>query len=208
MPVNCKDKSNDLVLTYSGWMDEYDGLCEPHEKLTDEARLSNIENFVSPIDAFQDVEDAIDDVLGVKTMTTREKINCYFRKSVQLDARFKKQQQLPSARRGGAMVHNAEFEAIIDAPPEFEINYHSGDSNDDRLVIDMNNHTLEQVLEMYATRQQGRNYSRTPVNPDAKLHLSTYRKLSPEGRRAWSGMPEQDRIVIASGQKDEPSGAG
>ena len=47
MPVNYKDKSNDLLLKYGEWMDEYDGLCEPHEKLTDEARLSNIENFVS-----------------------------------------------------------------------------------------------------------------------------------------------------------------
>ena len=155
MPVNYKDKSNDLLLKYGEWMDEYDGLCEPHEKLTDEARLSNIENFVSTVNAFQDVEDAIDDVLGVKAMTAQEKINCYLRKSVQLDARYTKQQQLPSARRGGAMVNNAEIEAIIDAPSEFEINYHSGDSNDDRLVIDMNNHTLEQVLEMYATRQQG-----------------------------------------------------
>ena len=51
------------------------------------------------------------------------------------------------------------------------------------------NHSLEQVIEMYATRQQGPNYSRTPVNPDARLHTSTYRKLSPEGRRAWLGMP-------------------
>ena len=136
-------------------------------------------------------------------MTAQEKINCYLRKSVQLDARYKKQQQLPSARRGGAMVHNAEIKAIIDAPPEFDINYHSGDSNNEHLIIDMNNHSLEQEIEMYATQQQGRNYSCTPVNPDARLHTSTYRKLSPKGRQVWLSMPELDRIVIASGQKDD-----
>ena len=203
MPVNRKDKSNDLLLTYVGWMDDYDGLSEPHEKFTNEARLSNIENFVSFVDDFQTVEDAIDDVLGVKAMTAQEKINCYLRKSVQLDSRYRKQQRLPSAKRGGTMVHNTEIEAIIDAPLEFDINHHSGDNNDEHLVIDMNTHSLEQVIEMYATRQQGRNYSRTPVNPDAKLHTGTYRRLSPEGRQAWLNIPELDRIIIASGQKDE-----
>ena len=106
------------------------------------------------------------------------------------------------------MVHNAEFEAIIDAPLDFEVNYHSGDSAEDRLIIDMNNHTLDEVIQMYATRQQGRNNSRTPVNPEAKLDISTYRKLSPEGQRVWrENMPEKDRIVIARGQKDAPSSA-
>ena len=202
LPLNHNGKCNDLLLKFIAWMDEYNELSPPGEEFNDGTMLSNMETYVSTEPEFEKVEESLEDIYNLGSKPIEEKLNFYTRKALQLDKRYNRNKKLPAAKRGATLAHVTEIDEILGEPAQYDVNYHAENSitdDNDTFVVNVNEHSIQEVLEAYATRQQARPFREK--KPGTMLATDVWRSLSPNGRKIWMLFQDDDRIAIVNNQK-------
>ena len=180
IPVPLKRTLVAHLIEFNSWCIEYNNYCITGQELTDQQRLTALENYISTVDVLRSAEDAMD-LMGTGSnglpLSPTERMDFYMRKATKYDDDFK--EKALTSRRS---VHVSELAYYDHYDPYAE----SGEQHDS--TIDVN---LAEAIEYQAYVSEGVEGSRKGY-----LKSEVFKTFDKKDKLAWLSLSRNARESI------------